>query len=481
MVNNSRVILKNSILFTIAPLFPKVISVLLMPIMTCYLTDVDFGIAGTISAYSQAIGAFSILGLGVALLNSFYRTPLEYKELWRQIYGFLNIWMIIYASVQAVLLYFIIPEEAIENRWWIIILTNFSTVFFGPTATIGSSYYQYSKQAFPVVWRSLMASLITVVVDFVLIVYLRWGYMGWYVGSFAGTFFSNASYWHIVNYKLGLKPNYHFKLDEIKHALAVSVPTIPHYYTSYLLDGSGRMVMDRYHIPQGEIGRISMTQQIGGLFSMVMTGMNHAISPFFMQFIKEDKEETSHKLGITYVAVCFCSAFIISVWSKEIFNILISNDSLKIAYPFCIAYVMALCYRPLYVISSRYNFYFEKTKQLLLITFLAGVLAIVLYIILTPFIGVWGFLIGHYVACLYYGYSGFFYSCYREHSHKKFPYILVFFVQLGLTALAFVLVELLWIKIAVTMVIGGVLARVIYKNKNYFITKKSHKENVRND
>lgn len=472
MSNNSTTIIKNSALFTIAPLLPKVINVFLMPIMTKYLTAVDFGISGTITAYTQAISAFAVLGLGVVLLNSFYKTPLEYKSLWKQIYGFLNLWMIVYAIVQAVLLYFIIPEEAVDNRWWIIILTNFSTVFFGPTATIGSSYYQYNKQAFPVVWRSVMASVITIIVDFVLIVNLRWGYMGWYVGTFAGHFFCNASYWYVVNFKLGLRPNYNFRWSEIRHSLSVSLPTVPHYYTSYLLDGSGRMVQAQYGIPQEEIGKVSITQQIGGLFSLLMTGMNQALSPFFMQYIKEDKERTAQKLGIAYVAIVFLMAFMASVWSKEIFDILISNDTLKTAYPLCIAYVMALCYRPMYVIAARYNFYYEKTKQLLIITFSSGIIAILLYIILTPIIGIWGFFIGHYIACLYYGYSGYFYSCYREYSKMRFPYLLIFFIQLGLTVAAYILVELLWIKIIVTLIMSTVLGVLLYKNKNYILKKK---------
>lgn len=472
MPNNTTLIIKNSAFFTIAPLLPKVINVLLMPIMTRYLTATDFGISGTISAYTQAIGAFSILGLGVVLLNSFYKTPLEYKKLWKQIYGFLNIWMIIYAACQAILLFFIMPEEAVDNRWWIIILTNFSTVFFGPVSTIGSSYYQYNKQAFPVVWRSIMASVITIVVDFVLIVYLRWGYMGWYVGTFAGTFFSNASYWYVVNFELGLRANYHFNWSEIKHALSVSLPTVPHYYTGYLLDGSGRMVQDQYGVPQDEIGKVSITQQVGGIFSMVMLGMDRSLSPFFMQYIKEDKENLAKKLGLIFVTVVFVGAFMVSIWSKEIFDILISNDTLKAAYPLCIAYVMALCYRPMYVIAARYNFYYEKTKQLLLITFMSGIIAVLLYIVLTPLIGIWGFLVGHYIACLYFGYSGYLYSCYREHSKMKFPFVLLFFIQLVLTAVAFVLVELLWAKIIVTLIVGVALGVLLYKNKQYFLKKK---------
>lgn len=476
MASNATTIVKNSFLFTLAPLLPKVINVFLMPIMTRYLTDVDFGISGTISAYSQAIGAFAVLGMGVVLQASFYKNPENYKDLWRKIYGFLNVWMIIYAIIQGILLYFIIPEEAIDNRWWIIILTNFSTVFFGPTATIGQRYFQYNKQAVPVVWRSLFASVLTVVVDFVLIVFLRWGYMGWYVGSFAGTFFSNASYWYTVNYKLGFHPNYHFKWSEIKRALSVSMPTIPHYYTSYLLDGSGRMVMDQYDIPQAEIGRVSLTQQIGGLFSMGMMGVNQALSPFFMQFIKENKEKSGYKLGLLYVAVCFMTAFLFSIWSRELFDLLISNNSLKTAYPLCIAYVMALCYRPMYVMAARYNFYYEQTKQLLLITFVAGVIAIILYIILTPFLGIWGFLVGHYIASLYYGYSGYFYSCYKENSKIKFPFVIIFFIQIGLTLIAFPLVELLLLKTLVTLFIVVALTILLYKNKHYFIKKKKVKQ-----
>ena len=144
LTDNRANLIKNGVLFTAAPFLPKIINVFLLPIMTLYLTDVDFGIAGTISAYTQSIGAFATLGLQVVLLNSFFKTPLEYKDTWRQIYGFLKLWMIVYALILATILYFFIPEEAAENKWWIILLSQFSTVFFGPTGTIGNAYYIYN-------------------------------------------------------------------------------------------------------------------------------------------------------------------------------------------------------------------------------------------------------------------------------------------------------------------------------------------------
>lgn len=469
--SNRDTIIKNGVLFTIAPFLPKIINIFLLPIMTQYLTDVDFGISGTISAYTGAIGAFANLGLQVVLQNSFFKTPLEYKDTWRQIYGFLKLWMIVYALIQAIILFFFIPEEAIENRWWIILLSQFSTVFFGPTGTIGHAYYVYSKKSVPVVWRSFTGSVLTILVDFLLIVYLRWGYMGWYVGTFIGQFFINASYWYVVNKKLDLRPNYRFQWPTIKHALTVSVPTIPHYYTTYLLEGSGRMVMDQYNIPQAQIGKISISQQMGDMFNHAITGCNNAISPFQMEALRVKNSKRINLLATFFALGVFAAAFMLALWSKELFKILLSNESLQSAYPYFILYIMAFCYRPMYLTASCYYFFYERTKQLLLISFLSGCLAIILYIVFTPIIGVWAFLIGHYVSCLYYGYSGYFYKGYRDNETERIPVLWFLLAQLALTGLAYLLVDYIWIKLSITIVIG-IVALIVVKKYGKLFKKK---------
>ena len=465
-----KTLIKNGVLFSIAPFLPKMVSILLLPIMTKYLTATDYGIAGTISAYSESIGAFTTLGLTVVLMNSFYKYPESFKETWKKIYGFLNCWMIIYAILQAIILYLCIPEEAADNKWWIIGLTNFSTVLFGPTANIGSMYYTYNKQSFPVVWRSVLASMITLIGTFVMVVCLKGGYMGWYVGGFIGTFFSNMTYWPVVNLKLGIRPSYKFSREEIKHYLSISMPTIPHYYSTYLLQGSGRMVLDQYHCDRDKIGQLSIAQQIGGLFEVAVTGMNRAVSPFFMTYIKKEEWPRYKKLAIVFISVVFSLTFMISIWSKEIFDILLSNEELASSYPYAILYIMAFCYRPMYVIASNFNFYFEKTKQLLWTTLLSGVIAFIFYIGFIPIWGVWAFLIGRYIACLYYGYSLYYYSCYKQHSQIRIRPLLVLFAQLFITAMAFLLVDYLIIKIVITILLLLSLC-LVYKRYRCIIMK----------
>lgn len=465
MNKDSRIIIKNGLLFSVAPFIPKAVSIVLLPIMTKYLTDVDFGISGTIAAYTSALGAFSTLGLTVILLNSYFKVPDNYKETWRNLYGFLNLWMIIYALCQAVLLYFFIPEEALNNRWWIIILSNFSTVFFGPTAIIGNAYFVYSKQSVPVVWRSVMAGLITISVDFIFIVYLRMGYMGWYIGMFAGTFFSNASYWYVVNLKLDIKPKYKFNLQLIKSSLNISMPTVPHYYSNYLLEGSGRMVLDRFNVAQGEIGQISISQQIGDAVQTGIKGLSDALSPNMMQLINNGNHKRINQISYIFTSIVFLTCFLLALWSKEIFKILLSNESLQSSYPYFILYVMALCYRPLYLCISFFYFYHEKTKQLLLISFMSGIIALLFYLILTPFVGLWAFLIGHYIACLYFGYSGYFFSVYMKMSNIRLNILPIFLIQIGLTIISFYAVEYLAAKciITISIIIASIIVTFNYR------------------
>lgn len=466
MVKNINLIVKNGILFTIAPFLPKIINVFLLPIMTKYLTDVDFGIFGTINAYTQSIGAFSALGLTIVLMNSFYKYPTDYKLVWRQIYAFLKLWMIVFALIQSTLLFFFIPKEAAVNKWWIILFSQFSTVFFGPTGIIGNTYYIYNKQSVPIVWRSLVASILTVLVDFILIVFLRFGYMGWYIGSFVGTFFTNASYWFIINKKLEIYPDYHFNWKTIKSALSVSLPTIPHAYSSYLLEGSGRLVLDQYNVSQAKIGQVSIAQQIGDIYGTAMAGLNNAFSPYAMQAVKEGDSNKNKKLLLLFTSLIFLSAFAISVWSKEIFDILLSNESLKKSYHLFIMYIMALCYRPMYLIISNYYLYFEKTKKLLLISFLSGCIAIFLYVCFTPKFGIWAFLIGHYISCLYFGYSGYFFGPFKGVVISPKKAIVILLIQLILTSLAYYLVELIIAKSIISIVAVFLLAIVVYKNRN---------------
>ena len=125
-----------------------------------------------------------------------------------------------------------------------------------------------------------------------------------------------------------------------------------------------------------------------------------------MEGIRYNKEYEVKKQIFLFTILTFSGTFLFSIWSKEIFGLLIKNPTLVSAYPIAALLTMALNYRPAYIAASNVFFYYERTKLLLGITFTAGMIALILNIILIPAGGLWAAAIITYVAFLYQGYSG---------------------------------------------------------------------------
>ena len=448
-------VLTNSAIYGLAPHVPRIVSVLLLPIMTAHLTDVDYGIAGTIAAYTMALSALSTLGVSAYLQVNFFKAKCQYKILWREVYGFLQYWMVFFSVIQSVVLYFAIPDEALDNRWMIILLTNFNGVIFGPSGALGALYYQLCQRPIPIAIRSVATGLLSVVINYILIVIYEYGYMGWYVGSFAATFLMNFVYWYDLNFKLGFRPIYFPKKRTIKRTLQVSLPVVPHYYSAYLITTSNRVVMDYANIRIGEIGQFNLAQQFVTMMDSLVNAIERAIGPLCMEGIRNNKEEEVNKEIFLFTLLTFSGTFLFSIWSKEIFGVLISNPVLATPYPIAALLSLALNYRPAYIAASNVFFYYENTKQLLGITFFAGMIALLLNIVLIPSGGLWAAAIITYVAFLYQGYSGFFYKFYKQSIKVPFPYMKLFLLQLVVSAVAMLCLELHWgLKLVLTLIWG---------------------------
>ena len=435
-------VLTNSAIYGLAPHVPRIVSVLLLPIMTAHLTDVDYGIAGTIAAYTMALSALSTLGVSAYLQVNFFKAKCQYKILWREVYGFLQYWMVFFSVIQSVVLYFAIPDEALDNRWMIILLTNFNGVIFGPSGVLGALYYQLCQRPIPIAIRSVATGLLSVVINYILIVIYEYGYMGWYVGSFAATFLMNFIYWYDLNFKLGFRPIYFPKKRTIKRTLQVSLPVVPHYYSAYLITTSNRVVMDYTNYKIGEIGQFNLAQQFVTMMDSFVYAVERAIGPLCMEGIRYNKEEEVKKEIFLFALLTYSGTFLFAIWSKEIFELLIKNEVLATSYPIAALLSLALCYRPAYIAASNVFFYYENTKSLLGITFTAGLIALGLNILVIPLGGLWGAAIITYVAFLYQGYSGFFYRFFKESSKVSYPYVKLFIAQLLVTVVALLCLDL---------------------------------------
>jgi O-antigen/teichoic acid export membrane protein len=456
-------------IYGLAPQIPKIVSLLVLPIITKDLTNIDYGVYGVITAYTAAVSVFSVLGLRLILINGFYHYPGQYKWVWRQVYGFLNLWNLFFALVLGVFICLIVPEEAIGNRYTLALLNIIPFAFFGATSLVGMTYYQLKQKPFQIALRTSILGVLTVLLNLYLISYLKMGFMGWFWTNCIVGVLTNLSYLYPVNIKYKLSPIYNFKYRLIKKSLKVALPIIPHHYSAYLVESSDRMVMDVLNTSTGNIGKYNMAYSMGNVFSSLGIAAGYAVGPMMNEMYKKKDDLGARNLvfglqiGFFYITFCSC------IWMKEIFYLLIKNDTLNKMYYLAIIIAMSYNYRPLYLGAVNKLFYKEKTNFLWKLTLTAGLINLGLNFICIPIFGFEAAAFTTFIALMYMGYAGYYSKVFKEENTVDFYQLYWLLTTIILTIIAYYIVELnTSLKLLVSIIYTLMAVLTLY----FFMQKK---------
>lgn len=444
----------HTLIYGLSPQIPKILGFIILPIITKDLTKTDYGIYGIILAYMGALEAFKDLGLNLLLYNSFTKMPYQYKWLWRSIYGFLTFWNLIYAILAATLIYFIVPPEAQKDVWLIIVLNLTPLVVFGPTQLIGRIFYQMEEMPMQIAVRTIIFGVLTLVLNLYTISNLKMGYMGWFWSSCLVGILTNISFWYPINVKYKLRPIFNFKYQTIKKSLQTSLPTIPHYYSTYILQTSDKAILNTLNVETDKIGSYNFASMFSNLFGQLGNAMGQAARPLFNTYFKNEQYAKVRQIVFGMQGLFFIITFLTSMWLKEIFAFLVSNKELEASYPIAILLIMSMNYRPMYLGSAGVIMYGEKTKKMLYISFTASVISIILNFSLIPFWGIKAAVFSTFVSMMYMGYSGYFLKELRQINISFHP-IKWLLATISITILSWYAVEFHFIlKILLTFLLA---------------------------
>lgn len=452
-----RKIFQNSIIYTIGPQIPRLAGILVLPLITPYLTSIDYGIYGLITAYLGTLGALADLGMAVVMVNSFYKYPAKWPVIWKQIHGYLAIWSLVFGAILAVLLYFIIPHEAAKNKGLIILLNIIPVAFFNTTVIFGSRYYQFSgKPLFISVSTAIIGSA-SIIANYVTIAVFKLGYMGWFISSFLSSFLLFLAFIYPVFIKYKLSPIFAFRKRFLIRHLKVALPLIPHDYSAYLINSSDRIVFSITGVKLSNQGKYNLAYTFGNYFEFFGTALGMAISPFYTKINSRGGAKSDmdlRNMTFFFQVLFLVIGSLVGLWCKEILKVLIKNTSLQDAYSLAIIIVMGYMYRPMYWACYARLSFNEKTGQLWKISFTAGVINVILNLIFVPLYGIYAAAVTTFLALLYLGFSGFFLQAYKE--TRPPDYYPVFWLILIIVVSAAVFLMKDWsvsYKILVTLII----------------------------
>jgi O-antigen/teichoic acid export membrane protein len=463
-------LLSHTAIYGLAPQLPKILSLAILPIITQDLTATDYGVYGIITAYSSAFSVLSLLGIRTVLLNSYYHYGRRYKFLWRQLFGFLHIWNVVFAFLLALLINWILPNEAENYRNTVILLTILPYIVFGPLPAISLTYFQLNQKPQEIAYRSVFGGVLTVLFQLLFISKFKMGFMGWIYASFLGVMLTNLSYVRIIYFKSELFPIFNFKVKTILRALKESWPMIPHFYAAFLLDSSDKIVMDYHKVDSVGIGKYNLAYSVSSPFQALVNSVSTAITPLAYEFYKKKEELEVRKLIFVSQLGISIFTFLSCVWMKELFQILIKNDELKNMYSLAIIIIMAYNYRPIYLGAILKLNYFGKNTSIWKVSLCAGIINVIINLIFIP---IYGYKIAAYstfIAFMLMAGLGYLLREFKELktiNYYQFHWILLNFI---LTFIVYFIVDFISIdKIIITiiLIIASLISFFYLKKKSY--------------
>lgn len=434
-------VISHSVIYSLGPQLPKLAGLFLLPFITPHLTDMDFGVWGTIMAYSMIFSAARDLGLVVPMLNSFYKNPSRWKWVWRQIYFFLIVYGILFTLLQILTLYLIMPSEVSQtNMVVILLLIGLQSLLLDVPITIGTRFFQVREKPMPVSAIAFVSGFIAVFVQYITVVYFQVGYMSWFYATFLSSLFGSICY-VILNHKHRIYPLFTIRMNWLKPRLKISLPLLPHNYSAYLLNASDRVVMNWFNVSTSNIGMYNVAYMWGNYMDLVGGAVGTAVGPlYYKHFISNEKNSLKAlRIFNDFLQVSFVlGAFILALWTKELFYVFIKNDQLRESYLLAVIIIMGYCYRPMYwLIVNRLQFS-EKTNQLWKISLLGGVINIILNLIFIPIFGYKAAAFTTFIALMYIGFSGFFLKEFKALDKQDYQPVRWFVLIIFCTLLAYI-------------------------------------------
>ncbi|WP_125185155.1 lipopolysaccharide biosynthesis protein [Botryobacter ruber] len=419
-----RKLLSHAAIYGLAAQVPRLAGVLALPVVTPYLTPDDYGVAGVVMAVASGLGFLQYLGLGVVMVNSFVKYPLRYTWIWRQINGFTTLWTLVFGLLLGIILYFVVPSGAHENRLQIALLFAVPVMLFTSADIHANLFCQLSMRPLPIAIKTFIVGCLGVVLNVFFIRYMRLGYMGWFYANFVGAAAGFLISAYIVYVRQKLWPILNFKWYRIKGALRVALPVLPHSMSFFLLDTSDRLVMTALRVPIPSIGLYNVASNFGSYFQAASGALVQAATPLYVENYGRtgDLKAALEVRRVTFfLQILFLGVTsLVSLWMKEIFEILIRNEELQQAYPLAIIILMGYNARPMYLAAINLLAVQEHTSKLWKVSFVAGAGNVVLNFLLIPVYGFQAAAFTTFAALMYMGYSGYFLKEYKQLTLVKY-------------------------------------------------------------
>ncbi|MFX0556543.1 oligosaccharide flippase family protein [Maribacter sp. CXY002] len=374
-------LIKNTTIYALGDIVPRLIGFIALPILTRYLTPADYGIVNYVNTLNTFLLAIGFLSVNTYFLVHYYRckTTEEKKRLLGNLSSF-----VILVNIGIVLVLLFLGEyffNALGSKIpfypyiVIAVLTNFFNLF----SILPAALFRVIEKPLPLTVLNVLRGLIAFVLTLVLVIKFEYTALGVLYANLIVNFIFAFVFLFMVRHHI----IWNINMPQIKKVLIFTLPLVPGSIAYYLTTISDRILIDKY-LSLNDLGIYSIAASIALILNIFSFGAYKAFEPYIFKNWESDRFLSIFE-GIRngFVYVLLIGVLCLSVFSKEFF-LLMTDVKFHGAYwyvPMIIVGVYSSSLSMLYgtVIMAR-----GKTKINSLVSIVGATISVTLNIIFLP-------------------------------------------------------------------------------------------------
>lgn len=383
-------IIKNFIYYIIARLLQFAVGFVMLPVYSRYLTPEDYGLVALVVTLQSFLPIIMTMQLPSSVERFYFVHNNDPSRLKAFIATIFCATLLLSTLVVAVLLLylnevidFIYPRTGDNGIIFALgIVASYVSIF----VSMSASLLRVQRKAKLLMKTSTALFFVSVVINIIEIIFMQRRSQG-VIEAFLIT-----SIISLLVYAVLIRDSLAFTIDVgmLKEPLKYSLPLMPHAISGLVFMYSDRIILEKYVIIQA-IGIYMFSDKIASFFKIIVNEFNNAFLPHYNEVASRSVVAASIEARDISKYVNYCVAMavtLISLFSVELLYF-IFDSRYYTAWRLIPILSSAYIFRSLFCFSSSGLFFQMKTIQVVKITFVAGLINIVINIMYIPVYGIY--------------------------------------------------------------------------------------------
>ena len=310
----------NTAFYALGEIIPRVVSFIMLPFFTRYLSPSDYGIISYTNSVLVFLGFLGTLSLNSYVLRFYYeaKSETEKRSIIGTAYMAIGLFNLLLVIICFIALPSIIDRFNIQIPWnpyfKLAILTNFFTSF----STIPLAIYRVRQEANRYIVLSVSRSLLIVASNILFVIVLGKGIYGWFIS----TLIVSVPFFFIYAGIINKYANFKLSFGRLKEGLKFSLPLVPGAISFYVLSLSDRIILERNE-SIAVLGIYNIAVTFTSALGIAIQSGYKALEPeVYNRYGKDGYYTFLRKTQKIYYIVVYLFAIILSFFALEVFEIM---------------------------------------------------------------------------------------------------------------------------------------------------------------